>query len=87
MVSNTPGTALSWPWIWHNVNELQSFVGLSMLQEACKKIELEIIRQQLLEIPSFRSTCDVFSWSITRQACYVPLDAFPIPVFSWISGI
>jgi hypothetical protein len=87
MVSNTPGAALSWPWIWHNVNELQSFVGLSMLQEACKKIELEIIPQQLLEIPIFTSTCDVFSWSITRRACYVPLDAFPIPVFSWISGL
>jgi hypothetical protein len=60
MVSNTPGTALSCPWIWHNANELQSFVGLSMLQEACKKIELEIIPQQLLDIPIFRSTCDVF---------------------------
>jgi hypothetical protein len=87
MVSNTPGTALSWNWIWHNVNELQSFVGLSMLQEACKKIELEIIPQQLLEIPIFTSTCDVFSWSITRRACYMPLDAFPILVFSWISGL
>jgi hypothetical protein len=55
MVSNTPGTALSCPWIWHNVNELQSFVGLSMLQEACKKIELEIIPKELLDIPIFRS--------------------------------
>jgi hypothetical protein len=55
MVSNTPGTALSCPWIWHYVNELQSFVGLSMLQEACKKIELEIIPKELLDIPIFRS--------------------------------
>jgi hypothetical protein len=61
MVSNTPGTALSCPLIGHNVNELQSFVGLSMLQEACKKIEVQIIPQQRLEIPIFRSTCDVFS--------------------------
>jgi hypothetical protein len=62
MVSNTPGTALSCPWIWHNVNELQSF-------EACKKIEVEIIPQQLLEIPIFKNTCDVFSWSVTRRPC------------------
>ncbi len=52
MVSNTPGTALSWPWIWHNVNELQSFVGLICCKKLARKLNLKLSHNSSLKFPS-----------------------------------